>query len=92
MSTTAMRTIGHRIGAGETSGSSMRTARVFNPATGEQQAEVVLADAHDVDRAVQAARAAFETWSGVSVTRRARVMFNFRDLMAKHTTDLARVM
>jgi malonate-semialdehyde dehydrogenase (acetylating)/methylmalonate-semialdehyde dehydrogenase len=91
MSTTTMRTIGHRIGAGETSGSSTQTAPVFNPATGEQQAEVVLADAQDVDRAVQAARAAFETWGDVSVTRRARVMFNFRDLIAKHTTDIARV-
>src|SRR5215218_4596731 len=91
MSTTMLRTIRHRIGGQETTGSSTRTAPVFNPATGEQQAEVVLADAHDVDRAVQAARAAFGTWGDVSVTRRARVMFKFRELVERHTDELTRI-
>src|SRR4051794_24222395 len=91
MSTTTLRTIGHRIGGGESTPSSTRTAPVFDPATGEVQAEVVLADATDVDRAVRAARAAFETWGDVSVTRRARVMFKFRELVAAHADELARV-
>src|SRR3954471_12293916 len=91
MSTTTLRTIGHRIGDGESAPSSTRTAPVFDPATGEVQAEVVLADAADVDRAVGAARAAFETWGDVSVTRRARVMFRFRDLVDRHADELARV-
>src|SRR5262245_5971356 len=91
MSTTTLRTIGHRIGGEETPASSTRTAPVFDPATGEVQAEVVLADATDVDRAVQAARAAFEKWGDVSVTRRMRVMFRFRELVAEHADELARV-
>jgi malonate-semialdehyde dehydrogenase (acetylating)/methylmalonate-semialdehyde dehydrogenase len=91
MSTTTLRTIGHRIRGGGPGPSSTRTAPVYDPATGEVQAEVVLADAADVDRAVQAARAAFETWSDVSVARRARVMFRFRELVAEHADELARV-
>src|SRR3954471_20899890 len=91
MSTTTLRTIRHRIGGEETTGSSTRTAPVYDPATGEQQAEVVLADAADVDAAVQAARTAFEEWGDVSVTRRARVMFRFRDLVERHVDDITRI-
>jgi len=91
MSTTTLRTIRHRIGGRESTGASTRTAPVFDPATGAQQAEVVLADAQDVDRAVQAARSAFERWGDVSVTRRARVMFAFRDLVQRHTAELTRI-
>jgi malonate-semialdehyde dehydrogenase (acetylating) / methylmalonate-semialdehyde dehydrogenase len=91
MSITTLKTVGHWIGGGEAAASSRRTAPIYDPATGEVQAEVVLADAHDVDRAVQAARTAFETWGDVSVTRRARVMFKFRDLVAEHADELARV-
>ncbi|MET0817919.1 MAG: aldehyde dehydrogenase family protein, partial [Solirubrobacteraceae bacterium] len=91
MSATAVRTIQHRIAGREVAGSSDRTAPVFDPATGAVQAEVALATAADVDAAVQAARTAFETWGDVSVTRRARVMFKFRDLVDRHMDDLARV-
>jgi malonate-semialdehyde dehydrogenase (acetylating)/methylmalonate-semialdehyde dehydrogenase len=91
MSTTTLRTIRHRIGGEETPGSSTRTAPVFDPATGEQQAEVVLADAQDVDAAVHAAARAFETWQDVSLTRRARVMFKFRDLVERNMDELTRL-
>jgi malonate-semialdehyde dehydrogenase (acetylating) / methylmalonate-semialdehyde dehydrogenase len=91
VSTTTTRTIQHRIGGAETTGSSRRTAPVYDPATGEQQAEVVLAEREDVDRAVQTAKTVFETWGDVSLTRRARVMFAFRNLVEKHVDDLARI-
>ena len=91
MSTTTTRTIQHRIGGAETAGSSGRTAPVYDPATGETQAEVVLAEREDVDRAVQTAARAFEAWGDVSLSRRARLMFAFRDLVAKHVDDLARI-
>jgi malonate-semialdehyde dehydrogenase (acetylating) / methylmalonate-semialdehyde dehydrogenase len=91
VSTTTTRTIQHRIGGAETPGSSSRTAPVYDPSTGEVQAEVVLAEREDVDRAVQTAAAAFETWGDVSLTRRARVMFAFRNLVEKHVDDLARI-
>ena len=52
---------------------------------------MLLAEPADVDAAVQAAKAAFETWSDVSVVRRARVMFAFRELIVQHTDELARI-
>jgi len=91
MSTTALRTIQHTIGGESTAGVSTRTSPVYDPATGNEQAHVLLAEAADVDRAVQAARRAFETWGEVSLTRRARVMFRFRELVDRHTDDLARI-
>jgi malonate-semialdehyde dehydrogenase (acetylating)/methylmalonate-semialdehyde dehydrogenase len=90
-SATGIRTIRHRIGGEEASGSSSRTAPVWDPATGEQQAEVVLADRADVDAAVAAARTAFAEWSQASVSRRAKIMFAFRELLAADVDALARI-
>jgi malonate-semialdehyde dehydrogenase (acetylating)/methylmalonate-semialdehyde dehydrogenase len=86
-----MCTIRHRIGGEETSGSSSRTSPVWDPATGEQQAEVLLAEAGDVAAAVAAARDAFEEWSQASLSRRAKVMFAFRELLARNVDELARI-
>ncbi|MGW7533105.1 CoA-acylating methylmalonate-semialdehyde dehydrogenase [Amycolatopsis sp. NPDC054798] len=83
--------IRHLIGGRETAGHSTRTAPVWNPATGERQADVLLAETADVDAAVRAARAALPDWSDTSVMRRSRLMFAFRDLVGKHLDDLARV-
>ncbi len=88
---TAKRTIRHRIGGEEAAGSSTRTSPVWDPATGEQQAEVVLAEPADVDAAVTAARAAFADWSEASLSRRAKVMFAFRELLNENVEKLARI-
>jgi malonate-semialdehyde dehydrogenase (acetylating) / methylmalonate-semialdehyde dehydrogenase len=90
-SVAATRTIRHRIGGEETAGNSSRTAPVYDPATGRVQAEVVLAEPADVDAAVAAARAAFEGWSEASVSRRAKVMFAFRQLLDRNVEALARI-
>jgi malonate-semialdehyde dehydrogenase (acetylating)/methylmalonate-semialdehyde dehydrogenase len=79
VSTTALKTVQHMIGGRETAGGSTRTSPVWNPATGEHQAQVRAA--HDASAA----------WGNVSVTRRARVMFAFRNLVEKHTDELARI-
>ncbi len=89
--TTGTVTITHRIGGEVTSGASTRRAPIWDPATGDVQSEVLLAEVNDVDLAVQAAQAAFELWSDVSLARRARVMFKFRDLLVAHTDELARL-
>jgi malonate-semialdehyde dehydrogenase (acetylating) / methylmalonate-semialdehyde dehydrogenase len=86
-----VRTIEHWIDGAETAGASTRRGRVWNPATGEQQAEVVLGEVADVNNAVAAARKAFETWREVSLVRRARIMFAFRDLVERNLDALARI-
>ena len=91
MTTIDLKTIQHTIGGAETAGRSTRTSPVYDPATGGQQAQVLLAEPADVDAAVAAAREAFQSWKEVSVVRRARVMFAFRDLVEQHADDLARI-
>jgi malonate-semialdehyde dehydrogenase (acetylating)/methylmalonate-semialdehyde dehydrogenase len=88
---TALKTIEHHIGGASTPGASTRRSTVWNPATGEPQAEVLLAEPTDVDRAVQAAKRAFAGWGDASLARRARVLFAFRDLVDRHTDELARI-
>lgn len=83
--------IEHWIGGAATAGSSTRTAPVFDPATGEQQAEVWLAEPSDVSDAIAAACAAFPEWSQTSVNHRARVMFDYRELVAAHADEIARL-
>jgi malonate-semialdehyde dehydrogenase (acetylating) / methylmalonate-semialdehyde dehydrogenase len=84
-----VRTISHWIDGAVTQGSSTRSAPVFDPATGEQQAEVVLAESGDVDRAVAAAAAAFEEWGDISISRRTRVLFAFREIVNRRQDELA---
>ena len=61
MSTVQLETIDHVIGGARPPATSTRTAPVYDPATGQEQRHVRLAEAADVDAAVQAAKAAFET-------------------------------
>jgi malonate-semialdehyde dehydrogenase (acetylating)/methylmalonate-semialdehyde dehydrogenase len=91
VTTVDLKTIQHRIGGAETPGSSTRTAPIWDPATGGRQAQVMLAEPADVDAAVAAARTAFESWKEVSVVRRSRVMFAFRNLVEQHADELARL-
>ena len=84
-----MRTITHWIGGKPVAGSSDRTSPVWNPATGEQQAEVALASVDDVDSAVRTAKAAFERWGQSSLSQRTKVLFNFRELVNANIQRLA---
>ncbi|MEU4610102.1 CoA-acylating methylmalonate-semialdehyde dehydrogenase [Streptomyces umbrinus] len=86
-----MKTIEHWINGSPTAGTSPETAPVFNPATGQEQARVALASAADVDTAVTAATAAFETWSESSLTQRTQVMFAFWQLLMEHEEELGRI-
>jgi malonate-semialdehyde dehydrogenase (acetylating)/methylmalonate-semialdehyde dehydrogenase len=68
-----------------------RTGVVSNPATGETIRHVAFADAHDVDRAVQAAVVASRDWGAASPLRRSRVLSRFKELMEKNQKELARM-
>ncbi len=85
-----MRQIHHYVDGAAVAGTSGRTSPVFNPATGEVQAEVTLASVAEVDEVVASARRAFESWRASSLTARTRVMFDFREILAARTDQLAR--
>ena len=82
--------IEHIIAGNRTGDPSGPTAPVFNPATGEQAANVVMGTTDDVDRAVAAAKAASPDWAATPPARRAQALFAFRDLMRAHRDDVAR--
>ncbi len=86
-----MRTIEHWIGGQPTAGSSTRVGPVYNPATGEQQAQVLLATPADVEAAVEAAAKAFEQWGQASLSTRTKVLFAFRQLVEARAGDLAEI-
>ncbi|MDQ1359506.1 MAG: malonate-semialdehyde dehydrogenase (acetylating) / methylmalonate-semialdehyde dehydrogenase [Acidimicrobiaceae bacterium] len=65
---------------------------VWNPATGEQQSEVELATAVEVDAAVNAAREAFPAWRATSLSRRSEVLFHFRELVDANRKELASIL
>src|SRR4051812_6604408 len=91
MSTTATRTICHCIGGKQTPGEASRPSPVYAPATGEVQAEVLLAEQADVDAAVGAARSAADNWAEVSLSRRAKIMFAFRELVNANLDEITRI-
>jgi malonate-semialdehyde dehydrogenase (acetylating)/methylmalonate-semialdehyde dehydrogenase len=81
-------TLYHVIGGEPVAGASGKFADVFNPATGEVSGRVPLANAADVDQAVQSAAKAFQGWADTPPVRRARVMFKFKELCETHAKKL----
>ncbi|AUG55591.1 CoA-acylating methylmalonate-semialdehyde dehydrogenase [Thalassospira marina] len=84
-----MKRIEHIIGGEHTSAESTRTGAIFNPATGEQTGEVVLASEADVNTVVATAKAAFESWSATPPAKRAQVMFAYKALLEKRADEIA---
>ncbi|MGH9809233.1 MAG: CoA-acylating methylmalonate-semialdehyde dehydrogenase, partial [Terriglobia bacterium] len=71
------------------SSTTKRWGEVFNPSSGKAIAKVPLCGPDDVGRAVQAAAAALPNWAETPVVDRARIMFQFRELMVKHFDELS---
>jgi phenylacetaldehyde dehydrogenase len=71
---------------------SGRTFETPNPATGETLARVAEGDAEDIDRAVRAARAAFDgPWSRMTPSERGRIIWRIGDLILEHVDELAQL-
>lgn len=72
---------------------SKKTFEVFNPATGQVLSHVSEADEGDVDKAVQAAKKAFETgpWKEMSAADRASLMYRLAELIKQHERQLAEI-
>ena len=86
-----MRTVSHWIDGRPATGTSARTSPVYNPATGQVQAEVLLAGPEDVHAAVRSAGQAFERWSQTSLSARTEILFAFRNLVHSHKAQLAEI-
>ncbi|WP_066048491.1 CoA-acylating methylmalonate-semialdehyde dehydrogenase [Robertmurraya korlensis] len=65
--------------------------KVYDPAKNEVIAEVPLSTKEEVDDAVQVAAEAFHKWKNVPVPKRARILFNYQQLLQKNKEELARI-
>lgn len=84
-----MKAIYHYINGQHERGESGNFSAVFNPATGEQTANLAIATTTDVESAVQAAAAAQPRWAAVPPVRRARVLMRFMQLLNDNIDELA---
>ncbi|MCG8396149.1 methylmalonate-semialdehyde dehydrogenase [Bacillus atrophaeus] len=64
---------------------------VVNPATKEVLCQVPISTKEDIDYAVEKASQAFKKWSKVAVPRRARILFNYQQLLQQNKEELARL-
>src|SRR6188472_4437740 len=87
-----LKRISHWIGGKTVAGTSGRNGPVYNPATGEQQAEVDFATVEEVGAAVEAAKAAFPAWRALSLARRAELFFRIRELVHERRDEAARIL
>ena len=84
--------LGHYIGGRPVAApAGAASGEIRDPATGNLLARVALADARQVDEAVQAAKAAAPGWAATPPLQRARLMFRFKSLVEKHREELARL-
>ncbi|MCF3964795.1 CoA-acylating methylmalonate-semialdehyde dehydrogenase [Streptomyces fuscigenes] len=84
-----MKTVNHWIGGKPADGTSTRHGDVTDPATGEVTTRVPFASAQDVDTAVAAAKAAYETWGTSPLAQRTAILFRYRALLDAHRDDIA---
>jgi malonate-semialdehyde dehydrogenase (acetylating)/methylmalonate-semialdehyde dehydrogenase len=86
-----LRSIDHFIG-GSSFASGERQGEVFDPNQGQVQAHVRFGTAADLQKAVDAAKAAQPEWAATNPQRRARVMFKFRELVEANMDELAHLL
>ena len=86
-----MKHVSHWIGGKPWAGEAASRGDIYNPATGQVSGTVDFATAAEVDAAVQSAAQAWPGWAETSLTKRADVLFAFRELIKQHRGDLAAV-
>jgi malonate-semialdehyde dehydrogenase (acetylating) / methylmalonate-semialdehyde dehydrogenase len=84
-----MQSIHHLIDGAAVASTSGRTSPVFDPATGAQTGEVGLASVAEVDAAVASAKVAYESWREVSIAKRTKLLYEFRNLVVANADEIA---
>ncbi|MCL1079866.1 CoA-acylating methylmalonate-semialdehyde dehydrogenase [Parashewanella spongiae] len=84
-----MNTLGNFINGQNMASTSSEFAAVYNPATGEQTAQVSLSTVAETEHAIEVAQTAYESWKKVTPLNRSRVMFKFKELLEANKTSIA---
>ena len=83
--------ITHWINGKSWNGKTDKKGDVFNPATGLKTGEVDFADIATIDEAINSAHNAFPEWRDTSLTKRAQIIFKFRELLNEKKEELAKI-
>ena len=70
-------------------GDATRQGDIYDPATGTIAGHVDFASAEDVDAVGASASAAWRSWRSTTLSRRARVLFDFRAALLRHREEIA---
>src|ERR687895_2410252 len=92
MATTETKTFKNYIGGEWVDAAGTETFESVNPATGEKIGAFPRSTAEDVDRAVEAAKDAFERWRLVPAPRRAEVLFRVGQRLIERKDELTELM
>ncbi len=92
MATTAAKSFQNYIGGEWVDAASGETFETKSPATGEALGVFPRSGAEDVDRAVDAAKAAYEDWRLTPAPKRGEILFRFGQLLADHKDEVAQLM
>ena len=84
-----MKTVSHFIDGKIYSDNKSRKGPIFNPAIGEQIAEVELASKTTVEKAIESSSKAFLKWSKTTPISRSRILSKYKDLLIKNMEELA---
>ncbi|WP_421083736.1 CoA-acylating methylmalonate-semialdehyde dehydrogenase [Rothia nasimurium] len=87
-----MKQLTHYVGGAHREGTSGRFADVYNPSTGEVQAQVPLASADEVREVIANAAEAQVKWAATNAQKRARILHRFVDLVNQHADELAEML
>ena len=85
-----MHTIQNAINGRKVTSASRRKSAVYNPATGEQTAELPLSTAEEINEAVAAAKTAAGSWGATPPLKRIAILFRFKELLEKNQDAIAR--
>ena len=81
----------HHLINGEMVADNGRSADVFNPSTGEAIHKVPLADGKTLQKAIDAARAAFPAWRNTPPAKRAQVLYRFKQLLEQNEARISKL-
>mgnify|MGYP001343894805 FL=1 len=79
----------HIINGEKVSGTSGHIFDIYNPASGNIIRQIEGASSEDTKKAIEISNAAFKGWSQVPPSKRAQIMFKYRELIIKHMDELA---
>jgi len=88
---TEIKRITHLVGGSPWTGVAERTSKVYNPATGQVTGELDLASAATVDEVVKVAHETSKAWAQTSLTKRAQVLFAYRELVNRDKERIAAI-